>query len=168
MQPAAADATAVQLLRTVPDSHIAAIHALYQAAYNDGLWPTNPSIDSLTRRIHSALLTLTLILTPSSTAPSPCPPAVVGFLLLSGSPTDPLLEDVVVHGAHRGGGYGRRLVEAMQAAVRGGEVAGSAGVARVDCYCAWPVQGFYERCGFARVRGEPGARCLMRWAVSGT
>ena len=161
-----AEPSDVQLLRTVEESQIASIHALYISAYTDGLWPTYPALESLTRRIHSALLTLTLRSTqPPSLQPQPSP-AVVGFLLLTGSPSDPLLEDVLVHSSHRGSGHGRRLVVAMQAAVSSGEL-GSAPVERVDCYCAWAVKGFYERCGFGMVRGEQGGRCLMRWAVSG-
>lgn len=155
--------SAVQLLTTVEECDIPAIHALYTSAYNDGLWPTNPTLQSLTRRIHTALLTLTLTLTPATSPLS----SVIGFLLLTGSPSDPLLEDVVVLSSHRGGGYGRRLVEAMQATVIGGQLAGGGGVSRVECYCGWAVKGFYQRCGFVVVRGEQGGRCLMRWPVPG-
>jgi len=157
----------------VEESHLPIIHTLYTAAYTDGLWPTNPTLESLTRRIHSALLTLTLTLAPPTTAPplptpqQPAIPAVIGFLLLTGSPSDPLLEDLIVHSAHRRGGYGALLVGAMKDAVSTGGIPGSAAAARVDCYCQWGVKGFYERCGFVMVRGEQGGRCLMRWAVPG-
>ena len=159
-----AEPSAVQLSTAVLDSQIPAIHALYTAAYADGLWPTNPTLDSLTRRIHSALLTLTLTPTPPP-PPAQSHTAIIGFLLVSGSPSDPLLEDVIVHSSQRGGGHGQRLVEAMQAIVREDGLRSGVAAERVECYCGWAVKAFYERCGFVLVRGEQAGRCLMRWSV---
>ena len=140
------------LSTTVLPKHIPHLHALYLREHARSNWPSAKSLPSLHALLQHALLTLLLMPTPSS----PSSPPVAAFLVLTGDPLDPLIEDVIVHESARGAGLGRFLVQRALA------WAWQRGASRVELYCASPVAAFYGKLGFQRVRGADGERCLMR------
>ena len=153
--------SSIVLSTSVTPDLIPAVHALYVHEHEHGTFPTLKSLPSLHVLLSHSLLTLLALPParsppPSSTPPPPAPPAVLGFLVVTGDPLDPLLEDVIVHPSYRGQGLGRVLLERAVA------WAWEQGASRVDLYCRWEVVPFYERCDFARLRGDPQQRCLMR------
>ena len=135
----------------VQPAHIPQIHALYQHEASASTTSSSKSLPSLHSLLSHALLTL-IALFPTS------PPTVLGFLVVTGDPLDPLLEELMVHPQHRGRGLGGLLVQ------RALVWAWEQGAVRVDLYCRWGVKGFYEKLHFQRVRGEVDERCLMRCA----
>ena len=136
------------LTTTVLPAHIPQLHSLYVHEASATTFPSSKSLPSLHSLLSHALLTL-LAVSPSSTR-------VLGFLVVTGDPLDPLLEDVIVHPQHRGRGLGALLVQRALA------WAWERRAVRMELYCRWEVRGFYEQLGFQLVRGEARQRCLMR------
>jgi len=81
-----------------------------------------------------------------------------GFILMTGAPNDPLLEDMIIAPSLRGKGLGVRLIKTTL------EMEPFKSAPRVDLYCKGFLIPFYEKAGFSVVRrgDTPNDKGLMR------
>lgn len=135
------------------EAQVQQILALYVAEYEAQNWLSLRDLDSVQRMLKAAKLLVVAL--------SPEEHELIGFGMVSGDLSDPLIEDVIVGSAHRKQGLGQRIMQTILSHEKLSQCA------RVELYCKPQVVAFYARLGFEVVRGSGDEKRLMRKVMAG-
>lgn len=148
-----------QQLTGITDEHRSQMLAIYHDCFDRGEWKTKKTMESLNTMINrSAIMIVGAFDAQVSEEQDVVRDKLIGFAVVTGSSSDPLLEDILVDSQHRRGGVANLIIGSILTSLACSDPIPP----HIELYCEWTLLTFYERFGFVKVRGEQGERCYMR------
>jgi hypothetical protein len=148
---------------TSKDEILKKIQELYEHEYKIKTRSNTKSLEAL-KNMHQhgefLLLVNSSVLSTASTsthAETNAPNELIGFVYLSGSKDDPLLEDIIIDSKHRHRSLGSKL---LQLSLQHSSIQLAP---HVDLYCMKYLLPFYVKNNFVVVRESETDRCYLRW-----